>query len=147
MKRRFNIWPTFRCAGIKVEAIAPDWSSIDVRLKLGFLNKNYVGTAFGGSLSSMSDPFYMFLALHLLGPEYVVWDKAGEIEFVKPGRGTIRGHYEFSAEDIAAIKAGVQGDEKFLRWFETELVDESGDTVARVRRQLYIRRKNAIKKT
>jgi hypothetical protein len=30
-----------------------------------------------------------------------------------------------------------------LHWFETDVVDEQGDTVARVRKQLYIRRKQA----
>ncbi len=146
MKFIFNIWPTFRCAGIRIERIADDWSSIDVRLKLGLFNKNYVGTAFGGSLSAMSDPFHMFLAMNLLGPDFIVWDKAGQIEFVKPGTGTIRGHFEFSEEEISAIKAGTASGEKFLRWFETDLVNEAGETVAHVRRQLYIRRKNSIKK-
>lgn len=142
----FNTWPTFRCAGIKVEGIASDWSSIDVRLKIGRLNRNYVGTAFGGSLSAMSDPFYMFLAMNLLGDEYIVWDKAGQIEFIKPGRGIIRGHYEFTDEEIQALRDETKDGQKYLPWFETDLVDESGDVVAHVRRQLYVRRKDAIQK-
>jgi hypothetical protein len=31
---------------------------------------------------------------------------------------------------------------KVLRWFETEVVTAQGESIARVRKQLYIRRKN-----
>ena len=34
----------------------------------------------------MTDPFWMILVKECLGREYLVWDKAAEIEFVAPGR-------------------------------------------------------------
>ena len=77
-----NLWPPYHGAGIHVRSIAPDWSSATVELRSRILNRNYVGTHFGGSLFAMTDPFWMLLAMKVLGPEYWVWDKAGEIEFV-----------------------------------------------------------------
>lgn len=44
-------------------------------------NRNY-----GGSLFAMADLFWMLLTMHALGHGYVVWDEAGEIEFVASGR-------------------------------------------------------------
>ena len=41
----------------------------------------------------MTDPYWMLLMLHALPRDYIVWDKAGAIEFVKPGRSTV--HAEF----------------------------------------------------
>ena len=100
-----------------------------------------ITTHFGGSLFSMTDPFWMLLALHALGNEYIVWDKAGEILFRKPGRGTVRARFELDDAVLDEIRAATEGGEKYLRWFDTDVVDASGEVVARTRKQLYIRRK------
>ena len=38
------------------------------------------------------------------------------------------------------IAAAANGD-KVLRWFDTDVIDAEGEVVAKVRKQLYIRRK------
>ena len=38
-----------------------------VRMGLGWYNRNYVGTQFGGSLYSMTDPFFMLMIMENLG--------------------------------------------------------------------------------
>ncbi len=136
-----NLWPTYRSAGVRVERIADDWTSVDVRLRVRGLQRNAVGTAFGGTLFAMGDPFLMLMAMHQLGPDYVVWDKQAAIEFVKPGRGTVRGHFELPASVVDELRTAASGGEKHLRWFGDVLTDESGDVVARLRRQLYVRLK------
>lgn len=136
-----NLWPTYRFAGIRIERIAPDWTAVDVRLRVRGLARNAVGTAFGGSLFAMGDPFLMLMAMRQLGPEYVVWDKQASIDFVKPGRGTVRGHFRLGPGDVETMRKATADGDKHLPWFEDVLVDESGDVVARLRRQLYVRRK------
>lgn len=136
-----NIWPPFLFTGIHVTDIGADWRSARVELRLRPWNRNYVGTQFGGSLFAMTDPFWMLLMLHALPRDYIVWDKAGEIEFVKPGRSTV--HAEFKLDDAViqeVIAAAANGD-KVLRWFDTDVIDVEGEVVAKVRKQLYIRRK------
>ncbi|MBK9703668.1 MAG: DUF4442 domain-containing protein [Betaproteobacteria bacterium] len=88
-----NLWPPFLGAGIKVTRLSADYREIDVRLDLRLLNRNYVGTQFGGSLYAMTDPFFMLMMLHNLGPDYVVWDKAGAVRYVKPGRGAVHARF------------------------------------------------------
>lgn len=136
-----NLWPPFLFTGIHVDAIGADWRSARVELRLRPWNRNYVGTQFGGSLFAMTDPFWMLLMLHALPRDYIVWDKAGEIEFVKPGRSTV--HAEFRIDDavIEEIKAAAAGGDKVLRWFDTDVIDAEGEVVAKVRKQLYIRLK------
>ncbi|UOE22123.1 DUF4442 domain-containing protein [Thermobifida halotolerans] len=141
LRRLMNLWPTFRCAGIRVVHIADDWSSATVRLKLGVLNRNAFGTAFGGSLSAMTDPFFALLALHQLGRGYIVWDKAAEIEFVSPGRGTLTSTMTLPPEEAEQIRAATKNGDKFLKWYDTTIVDADGRLVARVRRQVYVRRR------
>jgi acyl-coenzyme A thioesterase PaaI-like protein len=87
MRWGFNLIPAFRGTGGRVTYIAGDFREARVRLPLSWRTRNYVGTIFGGSLYGVVDPLYMILLIKILGPRYVVWDKAATIRFLKPGRG------------------------------------------------------------
>lgn len=141
LRRLLNVWPPFLFAGVRVRAIADDWRSADVELRAHWWNRNYVGVHFGGSLFAMTDPFWMLLTIHAIGSDYIVWDKAGEIEFLKPGRGTVRAAFRIDDAMLDDIRAATAGGEKHLRWCETDIVNAEGEVVARVRKRLYIRRK------
>jgi acyl-coenzyme A thioesterase PaaI-like protein len=136
----FRVWPPFLFAGIRVTHLADDWSRARVELRARWYNRNYVGTHFGGSLFAMTDPFWMILLIRRLGPGYRVWDRAAEIEFVKPGRGTVVADFTLDEATVADIRAATAGGDKLLRWFETAIVDQQGEVVARVRKQVYVRR-------
>ena len=145
MRHLFNVWPPFLLSGIHVTHIGRDWRSAEVELRMRPWNRNYVGTHFGGSLFAMTDPFWMILVLKALGDDYVVWDKAGEIEFVKPGRGTVRCRFDVDDALIDELRAAAAGGEKVLRWMDCPVVDTSGELVARVRKQLYVRLKPRVR--
>lgn len=141
LRRLMNLWPPFLFSGIRIRTIADDWRHAEVELRAHWWNRNYVGVHFGGSLFAMTDPFWMLLAIHALGRDYIVWDKAGGIEFLKPGRGTVRAHFRLDDTSLDEIRAATAGGDKHLRWFETEIVDIDGEVVARARKQLHVRRK------
>jgi acyl-coenzyme A thioesterase PaaI-like protein len=141
LRRVMNLWPPFLFSGVHVRRIADDWRSAEVHLRSRPWNRNYVGVHFGGNLFSMTDPFWMLLTMNALGSDYIVWDKAGEIEFVKPGRGTVVAHFRLDDAALDEIRAATAAGDKHLRWMQTEVIDAQGDIVARVRKQLYIRRK------
>lgn len=136
-----SAWPPFLGAGVVVEHIDPQWRSARVRLRRSPLSANYVGTQFGGSLFSMADPWFMLLVLRRMGGGYVVWDQAGEIEFLSPGRTAITATFEVSDQAIEELRAAAAGGEKVLRWFEADLMDAAGTVVARYRKQVYVRAK------
>ena len=141
LRHLLNIWPPFLFTGIRVLEIGEDWRSARVRLRMHAWNRNYVGSHFGGSLFAMCDPFWMLLALHALGPDYIVWDKAGEIEFVKPGKGTVEAVFDLDERALDELRVAAANGEKALRWFGNTVTDAEGAVVARVRKQLYVRRK------
>ena len=141
LRHGLNLWPPFLFAGIHVAAIGDDFRSARVELRMRPWNRNYVGTHFGGSLFAMTDPFWMLLALHALGDGYIVWDKAATIAFEKPGRGTVHADFVLDDATLQALRADAAGGDKVLRWFDTPVRDASGDVVAMVRKQLYVRRK------
>jgi acyl-coenzyme A thioesterase PaaI-like protein len=136
-----NLWPPYLFAGVRIVGISEDWRRADVELRAHWWNRNYVGVHFGGSLFAMTDPFWMLLTMNVLGRDYVVWDREGAIEFVKPGRGTVRASFVLNEDALDEIRRETANGEKYLRWFETDVIDGDGEVVARVRKRLYVRRK------
>jgi hypothetical protein len=136
-----NLYPPFLGAGIRVKQIQPDWKAIDVEMKLRFWNSNYVGTHFGGSLYSMTDPFYMLMLIENLGRDYIVWDKSATIRFRKPSKGKVRTEFRLADAQIDDIRDKLQTQEKIEPTFLVEVRDESGDLVAEVEKVLHVRKR------
>jgi len=138
-----SYWPPYLASGIKVVEVADDLSLVTVSLRIRPWNKNYFGTHFGGSLYAMCDPFFVFLLVQQLGEDHIVWDKAAEIEFVKAVSEPV--FATFSVEPALADEIRRDALERFSvePRLATEVVTAGGDVVARVRKTLYVRRKDA----
>lgn len=143
LKFGMNLWPPFLGAGIKVKHIAADFREVVVSLKLRWYNRNYVGTHFGGSLAAMTDPFYMLMLIHILGNEYTVWDKTSTIDFIAPGRGTVTARFRLNDDQIAEIKNETADGKAYFPALSADIVNESGEVVARVNKKLYVRKKQS----
>lgn len=145
LRKLVNIYPPFLGAGIRIN-FDENANKVNVSMKLTWYNRNYVGTHFGGSLYSMCDPFYMILLMDILGKEYIVWDKAAKIDFVKPGRTKVSAEFYIPDERVEQIKKEVDEKGKALPEFIALVKDESGDVVARVHKYIYVKKKDAGKK-
>lgn len=145
MRWVLNLYPPFLGAGIRVRRLQSDWKAIDVEMNLRFWNSNYVGTHFGGSLYSMTDPFYMLMLIENLGPAYIVWDKAASVRFRRPGKGKVSVSFRLSEEQIEGIRQTLNTQEKVEPTFVVEVKDDSGAVVAEVEKVLYIRKKDPRK--
>ena len=140
-RRAFGFWVPYRAAGVSVRLISDDWMSIDVEMALSWYNRNFVGTQFGGSLFAMSDPWWMLMLMQQLGPDYVVWDKAAEIDFVSPGKGRVYASFRLEQQIVDQIIAQAKDGAKVLHWFKNQVVDSDGNVVATINKQVYIRQK------
>ena len=134
-----NLWPPFLGAGIRVRAISPDWRYVRVELRHGLANTGAFGTHFGGSLYSMTDPFPALQLVQLLGPDYLVWDRAARIEYLKPGRGRVHVETRVPPEEVDRLRAAAAGGDKVLPEYEVNVIDAQGEVVARVFRTVYVR--------
>jgi acyl-coenzyme A thioesterase PaaI-like protein len=141
MRRLLNLWPPFRAAGIRVRDIAPDFRTASVELRMRLLNRNYVGTHFGGSLFAMTDPFFMIMMMKNLGGDYLVWDKSGTVRFLKPARGTVVARFTLPPEAVERAREATASGEKHEPVFRVEIKDAAGVVVADVEKTLYIRRR------
>jgi len=141
LRRFIRLYPPYLGAGVRVTHIAADFRRVEVEMPLRFYNRNYVGTHFGGSLYSMVDPFYMLMLINILGPDYIVWDKAANIRFKRPGKGVMKAVFELTEEKIAEIRAAADTQPKVEPLFQVLIKDEEGKVVAEVDKLLYVKKK------
>jgi acyl-coenzyme A thioesterase PaaI-like protein len=140
-RHMMNWWPPYRGAGIRVAAISPDWRHVRVELRPRWRNRNPFGSHFGGNLYSMVDPFYVLMLTQVLGGDYLVWDQAAEIEFLKPGLGTVAAEFHLEERQVERLRREAADGSKLLPEFTIEIRDSGGEIVARVRKRLYVRLK------
>jgi len=138
----FNFYPSYRRTGGRVTFIADDGSEIRVKIPLNWKTRNYVGTTFGGSLYGAVDPVYMVMLIKCLGPDYIVWDKAATITFIKPGRSTLYATFKINDSEIDLIRKKLDTEVKIDRVYTCDLVDCTGVVHAKVEKVIYIRKKN-----
>jgi len=131
----------FRGAGIRVRHIAPGLRSVTVEMRLHALNRSPAGTHLGSSLYAMTDPFFALMVQASLGSGYLVWDKAGSIDYVAPGRGRVWARIELAEADLERIVRMTASGDKHLHLFKVDIKDDDGMVVARVEKMVYVRRR------
>lgn len=141
LKLRLNFYPPYWATGITVKSISQDYREIVVQMKMHWYNRNYVKTHFGGSLYAMTDPFFMLMFLHILGKDFIVWDKVANIEFIKPGEGMVTARFLINNQQIEDIIKNTAEGQKYFPKFSVDIVNEMGETVTRVVKTLYVRKK------
>ena len=138
----FNWFPAYRSTGARIDYIADDWREVRVRLPLARRTRNYVGTIFGGSMYGAVDPIYMLMLIRILGPDFVVWDKAASIRFRRPGRSTLFATFRLTEADLVEIRASVAQEGRSEPRFLVELKDEAGEVCATCEKLLSVRRRS-----
>ena len=137
----FNWFPAYRATGARITYIASDWQEVRIRLPLSWRTRNYVGTIFGGSIYGAIDPIYMVMLIKILGPDYVVWDKAASIRFRRPGRSVLYATFRLDAAVLDSIRDAVAREGKIDWSFSVELIDAGGVVCASSEKLLSIRRR------
>ncbi len=138
-----NFYPPYLFSRTRVRSVSEDWREIVVELSKSFLTRNYVGTTFGGSLYAAADPFLMLMLIKILGiKDYIIWDKAAEIDFKKPARSKITYRFLITDADLEKISREIGEKGKSIPEFLVEGRDTEGDVCVAIKKMIYIRRKN-----
>jgi acyl-coenzyme A thioesterase PaaI-like protein len=140
-----NWWPPLLGAGIHVRRVAPDFREVVVEMALRRYNRNAFGTHFGGSLYAMTDPFFVLMLSHNLGPDYVVWDRSACIDYIAAGRSRVRAVLKLTDEDLTSIRRMTANGSKHLHLFHVDVVDAEDLLVARVEKLVYVRRRHPMR--
>lgn len=140
-RRIMNLYPPFLGAGVRIASVAKDFGEIVVELRANSFNRNAFGTHFGGSLYSMTDPFFALMLAARLGPGYIVWDKHAQIDFIRPGLGTVQARFVLTDAQIEeALTATAEGG-KFEPVYRVDVKNADNKVVARVTKTLHIRKR------
>jgi len=141
-RKKANKWAPFVGAGINIKSISKDFRRIVAELKSSALTENINGSHFGGSIYSLTDPFYGLMISKNLGADYIVWDKEANIKFKRPGTGTLTVEFNISAEELKDIKEKANSQYKVEPKFKVKVKDDKGNIVAIIDKIVYIRRKD-----
>lgn len=138
-KYGFNLSPMYRRSTGRVFEVSEDLLTVKVRIKLSYKNSNYVGSIFGGSLFSATDPIFMIQLLNILDNNYVVWDKAATIKFKRPAKETCYVDFIFTDEEIQQLKQDVATKKQVDLVKEIQLTNKDKSVVfAEVSKTIYV---------
>lgn len=141
-----NFWPCIRGTGVRITYLSGDFHVLRAKLPLTWRTRNRVGTIFGGSLYSATDPFYMLLLMEILGRDFVVWDKGANVRFKRPAKETLYFEMSVTPEQVANIREKAMTDGEYT--FELPVLLKSRDGVvhAEVTKVMYVARKEFYRK-
>ncbi|MGE8377199.1 MAG: DUF4442 domain-containing protein [Sphingobacterium sp.] len=143
----FNLSPMYRRSTGRIEYVSDDLYDIRIRLPISYKNRNYMGTIFGGSMFSAVDPIPMVQLINLLGNKYVVWDKAAEIYFKRPGNEDLYAYFQYTKEELEEIIARVESDKEIEIIKVTKLTNKDQSILfCEIRKPIYIADKEYLKK-
>lgn len=146
LKWGLNLSPMYRRTTGRIISVSEDLHKVIVRIPVSWRNRNYVGSIFGGSLFSATDPVGMMQVLQILGKEYVVWDKSSSIRFRRPAYQNVFAHFEISPKDIEQIKNQVseKGETEWV--LKVPITDKDKQTLfTEVEKVIYIADKKFYK--
>lgn len=125
----FNISPMYRRSTGRLYFVSDDILTVKIKIPLSIKNRNYVGSIFGGSLFSATDPIYMIQLINILGDDYVIWDKSASIKYRRPAKETAYAEFSFSKSEIEKLKEDVATDGEINLVKELNITNEDGSIV------------------
>ena len=144
-KYGFNLSPVYRRSTGRILYVSDDLRSIKIKIPLNYKNSNYLGTMFGGSMASATDPIYMIQLITLLGNGYVVWDKSVLIRFKRPGNKTLYAEFVITDKFFEQIKNEINQYKEKDFILNVNLIDKEGNVYAEIEKVIYIASKDYYK--
>lgn len=145
-KYGFNFSPMYKRSTAKIIEVSEDLLEVKIKLPINWKNKNYVNSIFGGSMFAAVDPIPMVQLIHLIGEDYVVWDKSANILFKKPAKEDLYGEFNYSKEELEQIKESVKSKNEIELVKTTKLTDKSGSKIyCEIEKTIYVADKEFYK--
>ena len=124
LKWAMCLYPPLLFQRIWVKKFHKDFLGVDVKISNSFLNRNYNGSIFGGTIYAATDPFYAILFDQLMqrkGFKVRVWLKSGSIQYLKPGLTSLHFTIKISAEMLAEAEQTLKYNGKFIKAYPIEI--------------------------
>lgn len=142
LKWIMRLYPPLLFQRIWVKRIHQDFTIANVTIINSFLNRNYNGSIFGGTIYAATDPFYALLFDQIMrrrGYNVRVWLKSASIQYLKPGLGNLSFSVQITEAMIAEAEQALSTDGKFVKAYPMELYNNNGELCATVMNEIYLR--------
>ncbi len=144
LKWALSLYPPLLFQRICVKKFHKGFKGVDVKISNSFLNRNYNGSIFGGTIYAATDPFYAILFDQLMqrkGYKCRVWLKSASIQYIKPGMSALYFTITITDEMIAEAEKALIKTGKFVKAYPMELFNKQGELCATVMNEVYLRNK------
>lgn len=142
LKWAMCLYPPLLFQRIWVKKFHKEFLGVDVKISNSFLNRNYNGSIFGGTIYAATDPFYALLFDQLMqrkGYNVRVWLKSGAIQYLKPGRSNLYFTIKITDDMIAEAESTIKANGKFVKTYSIELFNQKGELCATATNEVYLR--------
>jgi acyl-coenzyme A thioesterase PaaI-like protein len=144
-KYGFNWSPMYKRSTGKIIEVSDDLHYVKIEIPLSWKNRNYVGSMFGGSMLSATDPIYMIQLINILGDAYVVWDKAATIKYRRPATSTVYCEFVFTTEEIRQIKLNISKKGEIDITKNPNIITKDSTVIAKLSKTIYVADKTFYK--
>ena len=141
----FNFSPMYRRSTGRVTHVTPGFMRVEIKIPISYKNKNYVGTIFGGSLFSATDPIYMVQLIQIIGKDYVVWDKSSVVKFKRPANTDAYAVFEFSEEEVEKLKSDIKEKNEINLVKPVHITNKEGKVFCEIEKVIYVADKSFYK--
>ena len=145
LKWLLRIYPPLLLQRIWTVSFYKDFRGVKVRIFKSFLTRNYNRSIFGGTVFSAADPFYPVLFHQVFshkGYKVITWSKSAEIHYLKPGMSNLGFEIQIPEAEIAEVEKMLNTVGKFVKVYQVDIYDNTGETCAIVKNEIYLRNLN-----
>ncbi len=146
VRQRLEWYPPFWLMRVRVLEVADDWQTIRLRLPLTAASRNMGGSMFGGYQAALADPVAA-LACARRYPDYAVWTRAMNIDFIAEGNSDLELRFEFDPNLDAQICAELAEKGRSTPSFEYGFFRQDGVQCSRIINKVAIRPRGYVAPT
>ena len=140
-RKRLEWYPPFFFMRAKFVVLEEDWAKVVIRLPLNAFSKNMGGSMYGGYMASLADPIAALACVKRF-PDYSVWTRGMNIDFMIPGNSDLELRFEFDEEIYQKILKDIEETGRSTPTFEYGYYRADGKMCAKVINKVAIRPDN-----
>jgi len=142
LKWLMRLYPPLLFQRIWVQRFDKGFRGVKVKVSKSWLNKNYNGSIFGGTIFAAADPFYPVLLDRILKSKtsrFRIWSKSSRIDFLKPALSDLYFEITLSDEDIAIARKTLANNGKYEKSFSLNIYNDRDEVCVSLLNEVYIR--------
>lgn len=136
-----NLYPPFVANRVRVRSVTPDFRAATLHVRQSLFTRNLSGTTFGGSIFAAADPMHAVLYWQIFaheGTRLRIWLRSSSVRYLKPARGTLELRFRVGDDELAAARAALAADGRWIGRHRIEARDRTGEVCARFDNEVYL---------